>query len=161
MPNKNLTKIVEELAQHLISLNIKLVVAESCTGGWIAKVLTDLPGSSNWFDRGFVTYSNQAKQEMIGVAESTLEAFGAVSEETAKEMAVGAIKHSAADVSLSVTGIAGPTGGSSNKPVGLVWFAWANKEGSIASENKIFRGDRNAVREQTVEYALKRLIQNL
>lgn len=163
MSEINTTKIVAQLAESLISVNKSLTVAESCTGGWLAKVLTDLSGSSVWFDRGFVTYSNAAKQEMLGVSETTLETYGAVSQETVIEMATGALKYSHADFSISVSGIAGPSGGSDDKPVGLVWFAWcekssANKEGALFSEQKIFSGDRNAVREQAVVYALTELI---
>lgn len=158
MPEKKLTLIVEQLAESLIKDNKKLTVAESCTGGWIAKVLTDLAGSAVWFERGFVTYSNQAKHEMLGVAEATLESYGAVSRETVTEMAIGALKNSHADFSLSVSGIAGPSGGSADKPVGLVWFAWANKEGLMSSEQKIFSGDRDEVRKQAVIFTLIRLI---
>jgi len=161
MPEKKLTLIVEQLAELLIKRNKKLTVAESCTGGWIAKVLTDLAGSAVWFERGFVTYSNQAKHEMLGVAEATLESYGAVSQETVAEMAIGALNNSHADYSLSVSGIAGPSGGSADKPVGLVWFAWSkksNKEGVISSEQKIFSGDRDEVRKQAVIFALIRLI---
>lgn len=161
MPDKNLTLIVEQIAERLTENKNKLTVAESCTGGWIAKVLTDLSGSSNWFERGFVTYSNEAKQEMLGVNETTLESFGAVSQETVKEMALGALNNSHADFSLSVSGIAGPNGGSTDKPVGLVWFAWSNKEAGLESEQQIFSGDRDAVREQAVFHALTKLLQSL
>ncbi len=128
MHDKNLPLIVEQLAELLIKFNKQMSVAESCTGGWVAKELTDLSGSSAWFERGFVTYSNQAKHEMLGVLESTLDTYGAVSEETVTEMAIGALKNSHADFSLSVSGIAGPTGGSVEKPVVLVWFSWATQE---------------------------------
>lgn len=166
MSNKNITTIVEQLAELFISTNKKLAVAESCTGGWIAKVLTDLAGSSVWFDRGFVTYSNHAKHEMLGVANKTLENHGAVSEEVVEAMALGALTHSDADYSLSVSGIAGPGGSSVDKPIGLVWFAWCGKEAKdkekvISSEQKIFLGDRNAVREQAVLYALTGLLENI
>ena len=161
MPDKKITLIVEQLAELLIERNKKLTVAESCTGGWIAKVLTDLVGSSVWFERGFVTYSNQAKHEMLGVADAVLESCGAVSQETVSEMATGALKNSHADFSLSVSGIAGPGGGSEDKPVGLVWFAWADKEGMITSSQKIFSGDRNEVRKQAVIFALIGLIKLL
>lgn len=165
MTNKKLTLIVGQLAELLIKNNKKLTVAESCTGGWLAKVLTDLAGSSVWFERGFVTYSNQAKHEMLGVAESTLGTYGAVSQETVTEMALGALKNSHADFSLSISGIAGPGGGSVDKPVGLVWFAWADKKNNIKdiifSEQKIFSGNREAVRQQAVDYALTGLIKLL
>ena len=161
MPEKKITLLVGQLADSLIERNKKLTVAESCTGGWIAKVLTDLAGSSVWFERGFVTYSNQAKHEMLGVTEATLENFGAVSQETVAEMATGALKNSHADFSLSVSGIAGPGGGSNDKPVGLVWFACSNKDGIIASEQKIFSGDRDEVRKQAVIFSLTQLIKLL
>ena len=162
MNDKELTLLVEQLARLLIQNNKKLTVAESCTGGWVAKVLTDLAGSSDWFERGFVTYSNQAKNEMLGVAESTLENKGAVSQETVAEMALGALKNSHADFSMSISGIAGPGGGSVEKPLGLVWFSWAVKENNtfniLASEKQVFAGDRESVRRQAVEYVLTRLI---
>ncbi len=158
MNDNKLTLIVEQLAANLLQNNKRLTVAESCTGGWIAKVLTDLAGSSEWFERGFVTYSNESKQEMLGVLASTLEAQGAVSEEVVQEMALGALKNSHADISLSVSGIAGPGGGTEDKPVGLVWFAWAYQDTVITSEKKIFSGDRNEVREQAVFHALTELV---
>lgn len=161
MTDKETTLIVEQLANYFLKNNKRLTVAESCTGGWIAKVLTDLAGSSAWFDRGFVTYSNNAKQEMLGVASSTLDTFGAVSEETVIEMAKGALNNSHTDFSLSVSGIAGPSGGSTDKPVGLVWFAWckkSNKESLIKSKHEHFKGDRDSIREQAVVYALTELV---
>ena len=158
MNDNKLTLIVEQLAANLLQNNKRLTVAESCTGGWIAKVLTDLAGSSEWFERGFVTYSNEAKQEMLGVLASTLEAQGAVSEEVVKEMALGALKNSHADISLSISGIAGPGGGTEDKPVGLVWFSWAYQDAVINTEKKIFSGDRNEVREQAVFHALTELV---
>lgn len=164
MPNKQAITInqqVKKIAEILLANNKKLAVAESCTGGWVAKVFTDLPGSSAWFERGFVTYSNQAKIEMLGVDASTLDALGAVSEATVREMASGALQNSHANYSLSVSGIAGPDGGSKEKPVGLVWFAWANKNDVIKSESQMFKGDRESVREQAVSYALAGLIKLL
>ena len=165
MNDKELTLLVEQLASLLIQNNKKLTVAESCTGGWVAKVLTDLAGSSAWLERGFVTYSNQAKKEMLGVTESTLETHGAVSQETVAEMALGALKNSHADFSMSISGIAGPGGGSAEKPVGLVWFSWAVKENNtfsiLAAEKQVFAGDRDSVRRQAVEYVLTRLIKLL
>lgn len=162
MSNNEITLLVEQVAKHLLCHQQKLAVAESCTGGWVAKVLTDLAGSSEWFERGFVTYSNQAKHEMLSVSETTLNTFGAVSQETVGEMALGALKNSHADFSLSVSGIAGPGGGSEDKPVGLVWFSWAKKEENepsiIASEHQIFKGDREAVRQQAAEYVIAKLI---
>jgi len=165
MSDKKLTIIVNKIASSLIKANKKLTVAESCTGGWVAKVLTDLAGSSEWFDRGFVTYSNQAKHEMLGVKESTLESYGAVSQETVAEMATGALKNSHADFSLSISGIAGPGGGSEDKPVGLVWFSWAVKENNklkvFTSKKKVFEGDRESVRYQSVEYVISELLKIL
>lgn len=131
--------------------------AESCTGGLIAKMCTDLSGSSAWFERGFVTYSNSAKSDMLGVDAGLIDQHGAVSEPVARAMAEGALKNSQADWSVSVTGIAGPTGGSAKKPVGLVWFAWSNEE-QIISLSKVFKGSRNQVREQTAEHSLTVLI---
>ena len=157
--------LVKQLAEFLTQHHQYMCVAESCTGGWVAKVLTDLAGSSAWFERGFVTYSNRAKHEMLGVAESTLQMFGAVSEETVSAMAVGALTNSHADFSLSVSGIAGPEGGSNDKPVGLVWFSWAIKENEVIknldSHKIMFDGDRDSVRFQSVEYALTQLIKYL
>lgn len=162
MPDKKLTLLVEQLALLLVKANKKITVAESCTGGWVAKVLTDLAGSSDWFDRGFVTYSNQAKHEMLGVSEITLQTHGAVSQETVSEMAIGALNNSQADFSLSVSGIAGPGGGSTDKPVGLVWFAWAVKDNNtiktLAYNKQIFEGDRESIRIQSVEYVLTEII---
>ena len=165
MSDKKTALLVEQLAERLIQKNKQLTTAESCTGGGIAKVLTDLAGSSVWFERGFVTYSNLSKHEMLGVEEATLEKFGAVSQETVMEMATGALKHSHADFSLSVSGIAGPGGGTDEKPVGLVWFAWAVKEDDdtkiLKSSKLVFNGDRESVRVQAVEYALSELIKLL
>jgi len=158
MSNKKLTIIVEQLAELLLKNNKRLTVAESCTGGWVAKVITDLSGSSHWFERGFVTYTNQAKHEMLGVDESILEKYGAVSQETVNAMALGALKNSHADFSLSISGIAGPGGATKDKPVGLVWFSWAVKENNtlnvLAAKKQVFEGDRELVRLQAVEYAL-------
>ena len=131
-----------------------LATAESCTGGWAAQVVTSVSGSSEWFDRGFVTYSNDAKQEMLGVSASTLERHGAVSEETARAMADGALLRSRARMTLAITGIAGPTGGSPDKPVGMVWFAWA-MNGETRTQLARFSGDRETVRRQSVLTALK------
>ena len=131
-----------------------LATAESCTGGWAAQVVTSVSGSSEWFDRGFVTYSNDAKQEMLGVSASTLERHGAVSEATARAMADGALLRSRARMTLAITGIAGPTGGSPDKPVGMVWFAWA-MNGETRTQLARFSGDRETVRRQSVLTALK------
>jgi len=132
-----------------------LATAESCTGGWVAQVVTSVSGSSEWFDRGFVTYSNEAKREMIGVRAETLDRHGAVSEETAREMAAGALAASRAQIALALTGVAGPTGGTAQKPVGMVCFAWAVRGGAVDATTKHFAGDREAVRRQSVEFGLQ------
>lgn len=152
------TPLVSRLAARLLAARARLVTAESCTGGWIAKVLTDRPGSSAWFDRGFVTYSNRAKQEMLDVSAATLERHGAVSRETVLEMAGGALARSSADFSVAVSGIAGPGGGTPDKPVGTVWLAWGTPEG-VEAECVRFGGDREQVRAQTVERALRGLLE--
>ncbi|MCG7874658.1 MAG: nicotinamide-nucleotide amidohydrolase family protein [Candidatus Thiodiazotropha lotti] len=147
-----------ELAELLRARSDRLVVAESCTGGWVAKVLTDLPGSSDWFDRGYVSYSNQAKQSMLGVSAETLAQFGAVSLQTVREMTQGALQQSGADLALAVSGIAGPGGGSQDKPVGTVCFSWQTTNRDPLLELCCFAGDREEVRLQTVEHALRQLI---
>jgi nicotinamide-nucleotide amidase len=149
-----------ELAEILQKKGWMMASAESCTGGLIAGACTDLSGSSNWFERGFVTYSNAAKTEMLGVDAALIEAHGAVSEAVARAMAIGALRHSHAQVSVAVTGVAGPTGGSLDKPVGTVWFGWCVAEAST-SEMHRFAGDRAAVRLQTVQLALTRLVELL
>jgi nicotinamide-nucleotide amidase len=150
---------VNELAQRLGAAlkarGLKLATAESCTGGWVAMALTAIPGSSEWFERGYVTYSNAAKREDLGVAEETLRRHGAVSEAVAREMAAGALRRARAQVALAITGVAGPTGGTADKPVGLVCFAWAHGS-KITSETRRFDGDRESVRRQSVLHALDR-----
>ena len=138
-----------------------LSVAESCTGGWVAKVMTDYAGSSDYFDRGFVTYTNASKEEMLNVKSVTLNQCGAVSTEVVADMAEGALAHSQASVSLAISGIAGPGGATEHKPVGLVCFAWKIRDNVAISDTEIFKGSREAVREQAVEYALKGLIERL
>lgn len=150
--------LVEQLAAALLRRGWLVACAESCTGGGIAAALTDLAGSSAWFDRGFVTYSNSAKCEMLGVSGETLQRHGAVSRQTAIEMARGALAHSAAQLSVAVTGIAGPGGGSAEKPVGTVWLAWARADG-VEAVCEHFPGDRLAVRAATIERALAGLIE--
>lgn len=135
-----------------------LTLAESCTGGWAAQCVTAIAGSSAWFDRGFVTYSNAAKQEMLDVAADTLQRHGAVSEQVAREMALGALRHSHADFAAAITGIAGPDGGSVQKPVGTVCFAWATSDGHIDSTTDCFAGDREQVRRLAVKTALQGLL---
>ncbi|HEX7249526.1 MAG TPA: CinA family protein [Burkholderiales bacterium] len=152
--------LAKRVAERLKAERGKLVTAESCTGGWAAQVATSIAGSSDWFERGFVTYSNDAKQELLGVAAATLKEHGAVSEETAREMALGALARSKGSVSLAITGIAGPTGGSAAKPVGTVCFAWA-AQGVARSETRHFKGDRESVRRQSVVRALEGVIETL
>ncbi|PTT19861.1 damage-inducible protein CinA [Acidovorax sp. HMWF029] len=151
-----MTQISLELIKH----RRLLATAESCSGGMIAAACTDLGGASQWFERGFVTYSNAAKTEMLGVPATLIEQEGAVSEAVARAMADGALVHSQAHVSLAVTGVAGPTGGSEAKPVGTVWFAWC-VGGETHSEMQHFAGDRAAIRAATVRYALQRLLGHL
>ncbi len=153
--------LVPRIAERLSARGVLLATAESCTGGWAAQALTALAGSSNWFERGFVSYSNAAKQEMLGVRAETLARYGAVSEEAAREMALGALSRSRASVALAITGIAGPGGGTRGKPVGMVCFAWALKGGAPRSETRHFAGDREAVRRQSVERALAGVLELL
>jgi nicotinamide-nucleotide amidase len=148
------------LAQRLLEKKLTLVTAESCTGGLIAAACTDLAGSSAWFERGFVTYSNEAKMELLGVEERLLRRAGAVCEGVARAMATGALAHSKAQVAVAVTGVAGPTGGSASKPVGTVWFGFA-VPGRVVTEKCRFDGDRAAVRTATVKHALTRLLELL
>lgn len=150
--------LAERAGRLLARHKILLVTAESCTGGWIAEAITAVAGSSVWFERGFVSYSNQAKQDMLGVSADTLNRCGAVSEEVALEMARGAIQRSKGHISIAVSGIAGPDGGTADKPVGTVWIAWGQKLGHAEAEVFLFSGDRQAVREQTVIRALQGLI---
>ncbi|QTN30359.1 CinA family protein [Rhodoferax sp. AJA081-3] len=148
------------VANFLLSHQWKLATAESCTGGLIAACCTDVAGSSDWFDRGFVTYSNAAKTEMLGVDAALITEHGAVSEPVARAMAQGALQHSAAQVALAVTGVAGPGGGSPAKPVGTVWLGWATPAG-VVTELHHFAGDRAQVRAATVQHALQRLLELL
>jgi nicotinamide-nucleotide amidase len=156
--NKEIEVLAEELGAILKRKHLKLATAESCTGGGLGFALTAIAGSSDWFERGFITYSNDAKIELLGVKPQTLDTFGAVSAETAREMAAGALAHSRADISVSITGIAGPDGGTADKPVGTVWMAFAGKNLSTDTEVNIFPGDRRAVREATIQRALQHLI---
>lgn len=153
--------LAQELGSALLARGEWLAVAESCTGGWLAQSVTAIAGSSSWFDRGFVTYSNGAKVDMLGVPETTLDRHGAVSEATARAMAQGVLAHSLADWTVAITGIAGPSGGSPDKPVGTVCFAWAAKDGGCEAQTCHFTGDRGAVREQSVRHALSGLLQRL
>jgi nicotinamide-nucleotide amidase len=157
--DSDLLKLSEALGRVCLARNLVVVTAESCTGGWAAQVITHTAGSSAWFDRGFVTYANAAKTDMLGVRLITIETFGAVSLETAEEMAVGALENSNAMISLAITGIAGPTGGSPEKPVGTICFGWCVKGKVPSCERRLFAGDREAVRRQSVIHALTGLLE--
>jgi len=152
-----MARLVEDLAAALLARGWMLATAESCTGGLIAGACTDLAGSSNWLERGFVSYSNAAKTELLGVDATLIARHGAVSEPVARAMAQGALQHSKAQCALAVTGIAGPGGGSADKPVGTVWFAWATP-GAVRSEMQRFAGDRAQVRSATVQHSLAVLL---
>ena len=153
-----LTELSQQLAKLLLLQQKQLAVAESCTGGWLAKCLTDIAGSSQWFERGFVTYSNTSKQEMLGVQAATLDQQGAVSEAVVLEMARGVLAHSRADIAVTISGIAGPGGAVPGKPVGTVCFAFAGKDTIHQQDTKHFEGDREAVRRQSVAFALQGLL---
>jgi len=167
----SIAQLVAAVADTLMQHGWMLTTAESCTGGLIAGHCTDLAGSSQWFERGFVTYSNEAKHDMLGVDNAILTEHGAVSEPTAQAMALGALRHSRAQVSIAVTGVAGPTGGSKDKPVGTVWFAWGVPSDTgptlgaetawVKTERMQFNGDRAAVRQATITHALQTLLQLL
>lgn len=152
--NTNLTSLASSLGMLLKKNHLMLVTAESCTGGGIGYWLTSIAGSSDWYERGFITYSNAAKMECLSVKQETLAQFGAVSAEVAREMAEGALKNSHADLSVAVTGIAGPDGGSKEKPVGTVWIAYAGKHIPTQAEVEIFAGDRDAVRNAVIANVL-------
>lgn len=158
MSERAITALALRLGTACKRRGVMVATAESCTGGGVAQAITRIAGSSEWFERGFVTYTNVAKEEMLGVSRATLEAHGAVSQEVACEMAAGAIAFSRADASVAITGIAGPGGGTAEKPVGLVWFAWAYRGGPVQARRFVFRGDRAAVREQSVAVVLQGLI---
>jgi len=158
---ERLDKLAGHLGQRLEAAGLMLATAESCTGGWVSKVVTDIPGSGAWFDCGFVTYGNPAKQELLGVSIAAIAGHGAVSEEVAQEMAQGALEHSRADVAVAITGIAGPAGGTEDKPVGTVCFAWAFKGRIPLSQRVQFAGNREEVRYQSVRLALERLLELL
>ena len=160
MKHEPIPVLVEQLARELKARGLMMATAESCTGGLIAAACTELSGSSDWFERGFVTYSNAAKHGLLGVPALLIEQHGAVSEPVARAMAAGALAHSPAQLAVAVTGVAGPTGGSAEKPVGTVWFGWATPEG-VFTEHQRFDGDRAAVRQSTVRHALAGLLQRL
>ena len=149
--------LVTRIAEKLKAENARVSTAESCTGGWLAKKLTDLPGSSDWFEYGFVSYGNHAKQDLLGVPAQTLDRYGAVSAEAAAAMVDGALSRSGAELAVAITGIAGPDGGSADKPVGTVWFAWVRRGHDPISRCRHFDGDRDTVRRQSVVAALSGL----
>jgi nicotinamide-nucleotide amidase len=151
--------LAAQVGEMLKSRGWMLATAESCTGGGVAQAVTEISGSSQWFERGFVTYSNQAKVEMLGVREETLRQYGAVSEAAVREMAEGAWRHSHAGISLAVSGIAGPTGGTPEKPVGTVWFAWSVRDGVTIARRHLLTGNRAAIRAQSVRIALEGLLE--
>ena len=156
--DNELFELAERLGQRLKAKGYKIATAESCTGGWIAQAITEVPGSSAWFDRGFVTYSNNAKAQMLGVSPKALEQYGAVSAEVAQQMVKGALANSEADWAIAVTGIAGPEGGSAAKPVGTVYLAWQGNMGEAQVERLQLSGDRHQIREQTVIIALDKVL---
>jgi len=158
MTDPVLYKLAEEVGAALKSSRLMLATAESCTGGWVAEAVTMVPGSSEWFERGFVTYTYISKREMLGVKGATLEKYGAVAEEVVREMVEGALARSHSQIAVAVSGVAGPGGGTPDKPVGFVCFAWGMKDGKPRSETRRFSGDREAVRRQSVEHALRGVI---
>jgi nicotinamide-nucleotide amidase len=159
MAKNTIPLLAKQLGDLLMQRHLRCAVAESCTGGGLSAAMTDIPGSSQWFDRGFVTYSNQAKEELLGVSADVIQTHGAVSEAVVSEMALGAIANSAAEISVSISGIAGPGGGSMDKPVGTVWIGFAGADQPIQAHCYVFPGDRQAIRQQAVEKALQGLIQ--
>ncbi len=159
MNDKELYALAEKLGAALKARGLMLTTAESCTGGWIAQAVTAVAGSSEWFERGFVTYTNIAKQEMLGVSEATLVAHGAVSEPVVREMVAGALEHSHAHIALSVSGVAGPSGGTTAKPVGTVCFGWGVKGGVVRVATEHLDGGREGVRRRAVAYALERALE--
>ena len=164
MDDAALSRLAARVGQALLNAGLRVVTAESCTAGWIAKALTDTAGSSRWFDSGYVTYSNEAKVRALGVSARTLDRFGAVSRQTVREMACGSLRATGVDVAVAVTGIAGPDGGTPDKPVGTVWFCVARRRGrsiALRTARSRFRGDREAVRRKSVVRALRLLARQL
>ena len=161
MSPDTLSTLATLVGAKLKAQGLMLASAESCTGGWVAQAVTAIAGSSDWFERGFVTYADVAKQEMLGVSAATLARYGAVSEQTACEMAAGALAHSRALVAVAITGIAGPSGGSPEKPVGTVCFAWSRKNAAPVVQTRHFEGDRESVRRQSVIVALQGVLELL
>lgn len=161
MADSALYRLAEEVGEALKDRGLMLATAESCTGGWISEAVTMVPGSSDWFERGFVTYTYISKREMLGVKEATLGKHGAVAEEIVREMVAGALARSHAQVAVAVSGVAGPGGGTPDKPVGTVCLAWGMKDGEARSETARYLGDREAIRRQAVERALRGVIELL
>ncbi len=161
MDDQFLFELAERVGAALKAQGLMVATAESCTGGWVSQALTAVPGSSNWFERGFVTYTYIAKREMLGVSQETLGAHGAVSEETVREMVAGALARSHAQIAVAVSGTAGPAGGTADKPVGTVCFAWSVKNGEPRSAVRRFKGDRAAVRRASVKFALEGVLKLL
>ena len=159
MAEETLDELAERLGATLLAAGRRLATAESCTGGGIAYRVTDIAGSSEWFDRGFITYSNAAKEQMLGVSADTLREYGAVSAATAEAMVAGALRNSDADLAVAVTGVAGPGGGTAEKPVGTVWFAWARRGDTPVARCDLLEGDRAAVRERSIRIALEGVIE--
>ena len=157
----NIELLAREVGDTLLQNHLVITTVESCTGGWVAEAITSIAGSSSWFERGFVTYSNEAKQELVGVRKETLLQYGAVSREVAREMSLGGIDASHADLAVAVTGIAGPDGGTLQKPVGTVWVAWGDRSGKVSEELFQFDGDRESVRRSTVEQSLVGILEFL
>lgn len=155
MTDQTLQNFAQQLGEQLVAQKLLLATAESCTGGWVSKVITDIDGSSRWFDCALVTYSNQSKQDLLGVSPSTLNQYGAVSQPVVKEMVLGLLDRCNAHIGVAISGIAGPGGGTADKPVGTVWLAWAKPGQVIESMRFQFKGDREQVRLQAVEQALK------
>ena len=153
--------LAREVGDTLLLNHLVLTTVESCTGGWVAEAITSIAGSSSWFERGFVTYGNEAKQELVGVRKETLLQYGAVSREVAREMSLGGIDASRADLAVAVTGIAGPDGGTLQKPVGTVWVAWGDRSGNVSEQHFQFDGDRESVRRSTVEQSLAGILEFL
>jgi len=154
---QELRDLTEQLGECLKAKGMKLATAESCTGGWLAKIITDIPGSSAWFEGSVVCYSNESKHSLLAVGENILQEFGAVSGETVLEMSDGLFSHTVADVVISISGIAGPEGGSEDKPVGLVWLSWGKRDKSVYAEPYNF-GNREDVRKQSIKQALNCLL---
>ena len=158
MPDKALFQLAQQVGDALLAQGLMMAAAESCTGGWVSQAVTAVPGSSQWFERGFITYTYIAKREMLGVRQETLGAHGAVSEQTVQEMVIGALANSHAQIAVAVSGTAGPSGGTPLKPVGTVCFAWAVKNGEPRSATHRLDGDREAIRRASVRIALEGLL---